>query len=249
LAQEQELEAMHKTLLFLCAAFVAFGLNCPAEDLEALSKSPVWQVRYCVPEKIDTPGADARRILERLSADGDRRVAVQAFAPYSWMFVELDRGLVRKAFARGDFDLEGIDVADRKVFETPEYWIGDLKRSKDAVIQARAVRATGMCGTAAHVATLSGYTATTNPHLLMELALAFHRLGDAKKYLAAIDALLALPLKEAFSYQTRAVDCLIQTHPDRARAAWKRVHEQFEKAKDAQPNWVYPHIVQEARLP
>ena len=53
----------------------------------------------------------------------------------------------------------------------------------------------------------------------MELALAFHRLGDTKKYLAAIDALLALPLKEAFSYQNRAVDCLIQTHPDRARAA------------------------------
>lgn len=165
------------------------------------------------------------------------------------MFVELDRKIVKQAFARGDFDVAGGFVADREDFESPNYWIRALNTASDARLQAGAVRAMGMCGTAAHTSKLTEHLATTNPYLLRELALAFHRLGDTQSYLAAIDAILGLPLNEAFSYQTYAIDCLIQTHPGRARPAWIRVHEQFGGSKDVQPDWVYSHVVQEARLP
>jgi len=219
------------------------------EDLEALSKSPVWQVRYCIPAKYDTPDAEARRVLEKLSVDEVRAVAQQAFVRYSRTFVVLDREIVRKAFTRGDYDLVGINVPDRKVFESPEFWIQDLGHSNEPEIRARAVRAIGMCGTNENTGKLSEHLATTNPYLLIELALAFHRLGDEAQYLKAIETILALPIKEAFFYQTYAIDCLIQTHPDRAKAAWKEVHKQFERTKEGQPNWVYAHVIQESRLP
>lgn len=240
---------MHKTRLLLYAALMVFGSQCSAVDLDALSKSPVWQVRYCVPGELDAPSAEARRLLERLSVDEVPAVARQSFARYSRMFVDLDRTIVKQAFARGDFDLVGGFVSDRQIFESPDYWIGELNTATDASLQIRAVRAIGMCGTEVHAPKLHGHLETTNPSLLKELALAFRRLGDTQNYLAAIDAILALPLRDAFSYQTDAIDCLIQTHPDRARPEWKRVHEQFEKSEDCQPNWVYSHIVQKARLP
>lgn len=234
----------------ICTAFVAFCQHSEAaEDFEALSKSPIWQVRYCVTGKFNAPNATARRVLERLSVDDVPAVAREAFANYSRIFVVLDRDIVKKAFARGDFDLAGINVRDRKVFESPEFWIHELSGSNEACIRTRAVRALGMCGSTAHVGNLPKYLATTNSYLLFELALAFHRLGDDQRYLEAIEAILALPLNEAFYYQTNAIDCLVQTHPDRARSAWRRVHEQFEHSKDCQPNWVYSHIIQEARLP
>ncbi len=234
----------------ICTAFVAICCHSEAaEDLESLSNSPVWQVRYCVAAKFDTPSEDARRVLKRLSVDDVPAVARQAFVNYSRSFVMLDRDIVKRAFSRGDFDLVGANVRDRKVFESPEFWIHELSGSSAASIRARAVRALGMCGTTAHAGKLSEYLATTNPYLLIELALAFHRLGDNLRYLEAIEAILALPLNEAFYYQTYAIDCLIQTHADRARSAWKRVHEQFERSKDSQPGWVYSHILQEARLP
>ena len=236
--------------LMLCTLCVLPGCHAEAaEDLEALSKSPVWQVRYCIAAKYDAPGAEARRVLERLSADEVPAVARQAFASYARGFVVLDREIVRKAFTRGDFDLVGINVPDRKVFESREFWIQDLDRSNEPEIRARAVRAIGMCGTNANTGKLSEHLATTHPYLLIELALAFHRLGDEGQYLKAIEAILALPIKETLHYQTYAIDCLIQTHPDRARTAWKEIHEQFGRSEDCQPGWVYAHVVQEARLP
>jgi hypothetical protein len=234
----------------LCTLLALAGRHAEAaDDLEALSKSPVWQVRYCIPGKYDTPSTEARRVLERLSADEVPAVAQQAFASYARSFVVLDRELVKKAFTRGDFDLIGVKVSDRKVFESPEFWIQDLDHSNDPTLRARAVRAMGMCGKNTDAAKLSEHLTTTNPYLLIELALAFHRLGDEAQYLKAIEAILALPIKETLHYQTYAIDCLIQTHLDRAKTAWKEVHEQFGRAKDCQPNWVYAHIAQEARLP
>ena len=241
---------MRNLLFIICTAFGALHLHAEAaEDFEALSKSPVWQVRYCVAGKFDAPGADARRVLEKLSVDEVPAVAQQAFVNYSRSFVVLDRDIVKKAFTRGDFDLVGSFVQDRKVFASPEFWIHELSGSSEADIRARSVRALGMCGSATHASKLTEYLATTNPYLLIELALAFHRLGDNQRYLGAIDTILALPLHEALYYQSYAIDCLIQTHPDRAKSAWKQVHEQFERSKEGQPGWVYSHIVQEARLP
>lgn len=229
-------------------AILALGSQTEAaEDLDALSKSPVWQVRYCVPRKFDAPSADARRVLERLAVDEAPSVSQQAFSAYARMFVVLDRAIVEKAFKRGDFDMVGIEVNDRNVFKTPEFWI-DRCNDTTGAPRAQAVRALGMCGSAADAKKLAQYLETSNPYLLIELAIAFHRLGDERRYLEAIEAILALPLMDALFYQTYAIDCLIQTHPDRARPAWNRVHEQFERSKDCQPGWVYSHIVQEARI-
>lgn len=219
-----------------------------AEAFESLSRSPVWQVRYCIAGKLDSTGPVSREILERLAADRVPQVARQAFEQYSRRFVALDDALVQAAFSRGDFDLLGADVTDRKVFQTPEFWINDLKATLDPAIQARGIRALGMCGTQAHVGFLSEYAKTDNPYLLIQLALAFHRLGDSGKYLAALDSILRLPIRDALHYQTYAIDCLIQTHPERARSAWGSVHKQFEDTPEIQPNWVYAHIVQEAGL-
>lgn len=240
-----------RTLSFgVCTLVVVLCCHAEAaEDFEALSKSPVWQVRYCVPAKFASPSADTRQVLERLSNDDVPAVANQAFASYSRSFVVLDRDIVKRAFSRGDFDLVGIEVRDRRVFESPDFWIQELSRSSEASIRARAVRAIGMCGTNAHSSKLSEYLGTTNSYLLIELALAFHRLGDEQRYLKAIDAILALPLRDTLYYQTYAIDCLIQTHPNRARPAWRQVHEQFVHSPDSQPGWVFSHVVQEAGLP
>jgi len=239
---------------FLRLMLAAFALLSVGEirsaDLEALSKSSVWQVRYTVASKFDSPTPTARVSLERLCRDEVRQVAQHAFSTYSRTFVLLDREIVRRAFSRGDFDLVGVTVTDRKVFETPDFWIHDLGSSPDDSIRARAVRALGMCGVAANITKLSGSMGSHNPYLLIELALAFHRLGDTEKYLTALDALLALPISDAFHYQTAAIDCLLQTHPDRATPAWKRVHQRFKESPELQPGWVYSHhIIQEGRLP
>lgn len=238
---------------FLRLMLAAFALSTAgeirSEDLEALSKSSIWQVRYCVATKFDSSTPTARASLERLCRDEVHRVAQHAFSAYSRTFVTLDREIIRTAFSRGDFDVVGVTVKDRKVFETPDFWIDRLDDSPEDSGRGSAVRAIGMCGTGANIAKLSGYMGSRNPYLLFELALAFHRLGDTEKYLAALDAILALPISDAFHYQTAAIDCLLQTHPDRATAAWKRVHQRFEDSRDLQPGWVYSHIIQESRLP
>ena len=219
-----------------------------ADDLASLSNSSIWQVRYCVAGKFESPDPISRKVLERLAADQAPQVARHAFANYSRIFVELDDELVRAAFDRGDFDLVGGRVTDRGVFQTPEFWTHELKETTDPTIRARAVRAIGMCGTQDHVGLLSEYTKTDNPYLLIQLALAFHRLGATQEYVETLGSILKLPIRDTLYYQTHAIDCLIQTHPDRARLAWGRVHEQFEGTQDIQPNWVFLHIVQEVRL-
>lgn len=222
-------------LMLAALAFLSVG-ETRSEDLETLSKSSVWQVRYCVAIKFDSPTPTARASLERLCRDEVRQVAHHAFSAYSRPFVTLDREIVRTAFSRGDFELVGVSVTDRKVFETPDFWIHNLDSSPDDRIRGRAVRAVGMCGVAANIPKLSGYMGSQNAYLLTELAMAFHRLGDTEKYLAALDAVLALPISEAFHYQTAAIDRLPQTHPDRAKTAWKRVHQRFEDSRDLQPD-------------
>lgn len=240
-----------RILPFLLCTLLAFSCHHAqaAAELETLSKSPVWQVRYSVALKYDEASDEARRVLETLSIDEERSVARQAFAAYSRIFVVLDREIVKKSFARGDFDLVGVSVQDRKIFENPEFWIHQLDSSDNPTLRARAIRVLGMCGKNADASKLSGHLNSTNSHLLIELALAFHRLGDEKQYSKAIETILALPFKESLSYQTYAIDCLIQTHPDRAQAAWMEVQKQFQRTKEGQPNWVYAHITQEARLP
>lgn len=61
-----------------------------ANDLELLSQSGKWQVRYGVATKIRVSDTNARAILERLALDPDRRVARQAFAVYSSRFVDVE---------------------------------------------------------------------------------------------------------------------------------------------------------------
>ena len=237
---------MPKSLLavaFLICATFSFGA-----DLEALSRSPVWQVRYCIPVEIAYATPTAKIVLERLCADQLPRVASHAFAAYSRYFVALDAGLVRSAFARGDFCLEGITVTDVKVFQSASFWLGDLERATEDRLRARAVRAIGLCGSEAELPRLREHLPSRNPYLLTELALALHRLGDTKGYLTALDSVLGLPAADALSYQTMAIDYLLQTHPERTRKAWDTIHKQTEAAKDLQPGWVFDHIVQEQRL-
>lgn len=236
-----------QVLSCLLSAILVSRCAC-ADDLASLSNSPVWQVRYCVAGKFDSPDPISRKILERLAADQAPQVARNAFANYSRIFVELDDELVTAAFGRGDFDLVGARITDRGAFQTPEFWTHELKTTTDPTIRARAVRAIGMCGTQAHVGLLSEYTKTDNPYLLIQLALAFHRLGGTQEYVETLGSILKLPIRDTLYYQTYAIDCLLQTQPDRARLAWRCVHKQFEGTKDIQPNWVYLHIVQEARL-
>lgn len=228
--------------------FVCGNQSAKARDLEALSDSPIWQVRYCVPGEFNSASPLARKTMEKLAADGVVSVRRHTFAIYSRLFVELDEALVKSAFGRGDFDLVGVTVTSRKVFEAPEFWARDLE-SDSAPTRARGARAIGLCGSDKHIRLLETVQETTNPHLLIELALAYHRLGDPERYLVVLDAILALPIADAFHYQNRVVDCLLQTHPARARASWNRVHTQFEAHQDSQPNWVFAHIEQESRLP
>lgn len=175
-------------------------------------------------------------------------MANQAFAHYSSLFLDLDRELVLAAFRRGDFDLMG-DMADRKVFETPDFWVSDLKAKDLPDIQARAIRALGMCGNQEHVPLLLKYQNSDTPYLLHELAIALHRLGDEAGYLSVIESLLRLPPASAVSYQTRAIDCLIQTHPAKARDQWNKLHAAIASLPDLQPNWMCSHVLQEQRLP
>lgn len=237
-----------KTPVFAVAFLVCASLSFGA-DLEALSRSSVWEVRYCIPIKFEYATPAAKTVLERLCGDKISRVASHAFAAYSRCFVALDGGLVRSAFSRGDFLLSGITVTDIKVFESASFWLGELERTTQDSIRARAVRAIGLCGSESDRPKLVEYLVSRNPYLLTELALALHRLGDTKGYLAALDSVLGLPAADSLSYQTMAIDYLIQTHPERTRKAWDTLHRQTEASKDIQPGWIFEHIVQEDRLP
>ena len=237
-----------KTLPAIALILTLISSQVSARDLEAEASSPVWQVRYCVLHRFEVADATARRLLEKLCADSHLGVANQAFAHYSSLFVSLDHQLVKAAFRRGDFDLGG-DMADRKVYETPGLWVANLKEKELPDLQARAIRALGLCGTQEHVPLLLEYQKSDNPYLLYELAKALHRLGDEAGYLNVIESLLRLPPASASSYQTSAIDCLLQTHPAKARDQWNKLHAAIASLPDLQPGWMCAHILQEQRLP
>lgn len=223
--------------------------NANGENIVVLSKSPVWQVRYCVAIRFDSPTTEAREALERLCRDEVPQVRFHAFSAYSRLFVNLEPDIVKNAFVSGHFDVSGVTVTSRKIFETAEYWIHELKSSTNDTTRARAVEALGLCGTAADIGNLPMVSSSRNAHLLMELAVASKRLGNQEVYLQAINTVLAQPVSQSLHYQIKAIDCLIQTHPEQARSVWEDVHRRFKEAKDVQPGWVYSHVVQGERLP
>lgn len=237
-----------KTLQAIALFLTLTGRLVSAHDLEAEAASPVWQVRYCLTGRFEVADATTRRLLEKLCTDSHRSVANQAFAHYSSLFLDLDRQLVLAAFRRGEFDLVGFNVKDRKVFETPSFWAWRLKDAEAPELQARAVRALGLCGNQEHVPLLLEYQKSDNPYLLHERAKALHRLGDEAGYLSVIESLLRLPPASAVYYQTLAIDCLIQTHPAKARKQWDKLHAAIASLPDLQPNWMCSHILQEKRL-
>lgn len=235
-----------KTLLILLSFL---GTQVSADDLEQDASSSIWQVRYCLISRFAVADSTARRLLEKLSVDSHSGVARQAFACYSILFLDLDRQVVLAAFRRGEFDLVGFNMKDRKAFETPGFWAWNLKQAEAPDHQARAIRALGLCGSQEDLPLLLKYQNSDNPYLLHELAKALHRLGDEAGYLNVIEAILRLPPASAVHYQTLAIDCLIQSHPAKARGSWNQLHIAISSMPDLQPNWMCGHISQEKRLP
>lgn len=237
----------YRTALLVIAVFLSSARAQP-EDLEALSRSDQWQVRYCVPLEFRSATPHARTTLERLARDPNVRVARQAFAVYTTLFVDVDFEITKAAFARGDFDQDGINVADPLVFRSAAHWRAKLQDTFDDAQKATAVRALGLLGDTSVVPELS-HTTGKNPYLLVQLAVASRRLGADDQYLKLIATVLDLPAREAAYYQTFCVDCLLQTHPERARAAWEKIEASIQSTPDLQPNWVYSHAVRRTRLP
>jgi hypothetical protein len=237
-----------KTLL-LTLALLAQPLL--ADDLEWQAASPIWQVRYCLTARFPVADPTARRLLEKLCTDAHPGVAQQAWAHYSRLFVDLDPALVRTAFQRGDFNLDGVTVDSPKVFATPAFWIGDIEscRRRSPDLQARGIHALGLCGTKDNLPLLLEFRTSTDPYLLHELALALRRLGDDASYLTVIHTLLSLPPATAIDYQTAAIDSLLQTHPALARQHWDKLHAAVVALPDLQPGWMCAHILQQRRLP
>jgi hypothetical protein len=230
--------------LVLCAPLASAG----REHIEALSRSDKWQVRYCVPAELDEPTPLARVTLERLARDSEARVARQAFTVYVGLFVDVDFAIARVAFERGDFDQPGVQVSEPKVFRSADYWREVLRRSADDAEKATAVRALGLLRDTVSVTEISAIQ-SKNPYFLIERAVALHRLGSEDGYLETISAILDLSARDAVYYQTSAIDCLLQTHPQQARPAWERVEASIVDMSDLQPNWVYRHAIRKTRLP
>lgn len=241
---------MKLSSFLLLGSLIFSGIDpSPAKDLDALSRSSIWQVRYCIPTEFDVPSALARAVLERLSADEVKGVARQAFEVYSRDFVALDRGLIDQAFERGDFNRAAVGFIDNTSFGTSAYWIGELEKAAEDSDRGVAVRAIGLCGNQGDVGKIWEFNESTNSYFLMELALACYRLGDTDRYRKVIDRILELPISENLFYQNKAVECLIQTHPEQARNAWKKLRERSEAIENIQAGWMYAHILQEERLP
>ncbi|HTE19814.1 MAG TPA: hypothetical protein VK689_15725, partial [Armatimonadota bacterium] len=148
----------------------------------------------------------------------------------------------------GEFDLVGAKVTGERVFRTPAYWLHELSQETQDEFSGRALHALGLLGdktVLAHLPEAKG----TNPYHLAELALACHRLGDNEKYLATLEKIFELPVEKNLFYQNQSVEYLLQTHPNRARAAWERVERALAAFPDLQPNWVNGHYLQQRRLP
>ena len=238
-----------RTLKALALILAMTGSHMSAHDLEAEATSPAWQVRYCVTDKFRVADATTRRLLEKLGTDSQPGVAKRAFVTYSQLFVRLDPQVVKAAFRRGDFNLVGIEMSDPHAFQKPGFWVWNLKATHLPDLQASAIRALGMCGTQEHVPLLLEYQKSDNPYLLYQLAKALHRLGDEAGYLRVIESILSLPPAGALCYQTSAIACLLQTHPDQARKRWNTLHAAIAALPDLQPNWMCSHILQEQGLP
>jgi hypothetical protein len=243
-----------KTVIFQLLALCCSAATLGAYDLDQLSRSELWQVRFGVTHELTFPSAEARTILERLAVDTEMRVAQQAFEVYSRMFVEVDKGIASKAFDRGDFNILGSDGPEG-MFKTTRYWLGDLKckpdyggRTWDDAIGARAIRALGLLGDASVLAELAGLPGSRKAGFLTELAAAYRRLGSDEPYLAAIGQVLALPVKDDLPHQTIAIGYLLQTHPARAKTAWERIHGELAGLPDLQPGWVFGHYLQQEFL-
>jgi len=241
--------------LFYSVLLVAFALRSTSlahstEDMVRWSQSDDWRVRYCVPMECHAASLDAKHILEKLSLDEDRRVARQAFAVYSQLFVDVDKSISRKAFDRGDFVRVGIEVTNVSVFSTTEFWSAQLASSNESV-RGGVVQAIGLLHDVAALPKLIAVKGSKNPYALLELAKAFRRLGNDKEYLTVLDSLLTPSIsdKESIYYRTRAIDCLIETHPARARAAWELNDQALARVDDVQPNWMFAHVTQKQRLP
>ena len=84
--------------LFVFVIVFSSAQRVCGQDLEALSTSPIWQVRYCVSAEFKIPNAQARRLLEQLAADANPGVGRSAFSHYSRLFINVDPKIVRKAF-------------------------------------------------------------------------------------------------------------------------------------------------------
>lgn len=240
---------------WLSCLLLVFAATAPAvhaqalEDIVRWTQSDVWQVRYCAAGEFKVATPEARPHLERLSVDKNRAVARQSFVIYTNLFVDVDLAVAKQAFERGDFDLVGGRVTDRGVFTTPAFWLAELNRADDDHIAGRAIRALGLLGDAQAIPALNERIDSRNPYVLLELAKAFRRLGQDEPYLAALEHIQALPARENLHYHTAAIDCLLQTHPDRAPAAWTQVDQSVHGRDDIQPNWMYGHVRQGERLP
>src|SRR5436853_128929 len=125
------LSPLRSLALAVMLVLFAHPVTLRSADLEALSRSDKWQVRYCVAAAFQASTPGARAALERLAQDQNARVAWHAFSNYTRVFVDVDFILAEKAFDRGDFNVEGITVSDPKVLRTPSFWRSQLKAAAD----------------------------------------------------------------------------------------------------------------------
>lgn len=248
-----------KAMMFAAAVIATVCCSASvlrAQDIEKLSRSDVWQVRYGVIDEFKVATPEARAILERLALDDHRKVARRAFGVYTDLFVDVNKDLAQQAFDRGYFDLVGatnhatgeVVGTTGKEFRTVEFYLGELARRR-AGRTVVAVIALGLLDDKTVLPQLAELRDGTDPQLLAHAALACHRLGSDDDYLAILEALLAPPFTANKHYQTRAVDYLLQTHPEKARTAWDRMEQERARYRNLEPAWVYAHFAQRDRLP
>ncbi|MCF7730655.1 MAG: hypothetical protein K9N23_03165 [Akkermansiaceae bacterium] len=232
-----------KTIIphLLAIGFSAATLG--AYDLDQLSRSEVWQVRYCVNNRYPVRLCEAKPIMERLLDDPNARVAQQALVHYSRMIVDIDKDIVGNALARVSLDPPDKAEVDPEVSSTTKYWLDELGRRENDPAKAAPISMLGLLGDASVLPALTALPPSGNPYYLANLALAYRRLGSTPQYLATLEKILALPVKDNLYYQTIAIDYLLQTHPDRAKPAWEKINLAIDKFP-IQANWVYGHVLQ-----
>jgi len=154
------------------------GGTLTAPDIEKLSRSEVWQVRYCVNSMYPVRPSEAKPIMERLSVDPNARVAQQALVRSSRTIVDIDKDIVGKALARVTLDPPEKAGVDPKVSRTTNYWLAELGRRENEPAKAGAIAMLGLLGDASVLPALTALPPSGNPFYLAELALAYRRLGS-----------------------------------------------------------------------